>query len=88
MYIITPNLNGRRFLHGYFTSILKQTYNNFRIVFIDNGSSDGSVDFIKKNFGDLIGNKLILIENDENLGFTASNNQGIRVAMADPTAGT
>ncbi|MGB9837667.1 glycosyltransferase family 2 protein [Methanothermobacter sp.] len=83
-YIITPNLNGLRFLDAYFRSIIEQTYTDFRIVFIDNGSSDGSVDFIKKNFGDLINLKILLIENDENLGFAASNNQGIRTAMADP----
>ncbi|MDI9618849.1 glycosyltransferase family 2 protein [Methanothermobacter sp.] len=83
-YIITPNLNGLSFLDAYFRSIMKQTYTDFRIVFIDNGSSDGSLDFIKKNFGDLINQKILLIENDENRGFAASNNQGIRVAMDDP----
>ncbi|WBF08292.1 glycosyltransferase family 2 protein [Methanothermobacter thermautotrophicus] len=83
-YIITPNLNGVSFLEVYFRSLLRQTYEDFRVVFIDNGSSDGSVDFIKSNFSEYLGDRIILIENHENLGFAASNNQGIRIALDDP----
>jgi GT2 family glycosyltransferase len=42
---------------------------------IDNGSTDGSVEFIRSNFP-----KTVIIENKENLGFAAANNQGIRAA--------
>ncbi|HIH70542.1 MAG TPA: glycosyltransferase family 2 protein, partial [Methanothermobacter thermautotrophicus] len=83
-YIITPNLNGVSFLEVYFRSLLRQTYEDFRVVFIDNGSSDGSVEFIKSNFSEYLGDRIILIENHENLGFAASNNQGIRIALDDP----
>ncbi|MGB4611786.1 MAG: glycosyltransferase [Methanothermobacter thermautotrophicus] len=58
-YIITPNLNGVSFLEVYFRSLLRQTYEDFRVVFIDNGSSDGSVDFIKSNFSEYLGDRII-----------------------------
>ena len=41
---------------------------------IGNGSTDGSVDYIKDNFGDFVK----LIENETNLGFAEGNDIGIR----------
>ena len=38
--IITPCYNGENFVHRYFESILKQTYNNVEIIFINDGSTD------------------------------------------------
>ena len=53
----------------------------YEIILIDNGSSDNSLVDIRRfkilNF-DL---KLRIIENDENLGFSKANNQGIKAAV-------
>lgn len=83
-YVITPNYNGLKFLRNYFRSLLEQTYSDFRIIFIDNASSDGSVEFIKNDYREYVDERIVLIENDANIGFAASNNQGIRLAMSDP----
>lgn len=45
----------------------------FEIIVVDNGSADGSVDMIRNEFS-----HVNLIINNENLGFAAANNQGIR----------
>lgn len=47
------------------------------IIVVDNGSSDHSVEKIKKKFGD----NIIFIRNSENKGFAAAANQGINGAL-------
>ncbi len=48
----------------------------FEIILIDNASSDGTVDFVEKNFPEVM-----VIANDSNRGFAAANNQGIRASQ-------
>ena len=47
----------------------------FEIIVVDNASTDGSVETIKKDFPDVK-----IIDNSENYGFSAANNQAIRIA--------
>ena len=57
-------------------SVYEQTKGiNFEVILVDNASSDGSVEMIKKEFL-----QVILIENSENRGFAAANNQGMAIA--------
>lgn len=46
--IVTPSLNQGQFLEDTLASVLTQNYPNLEYVVIDGGSSDGSVDIIKK----------------------------------------
>src|SRR5258708_28959849 len=48
---------------------------DFEVIVADNGSTDGSVDFIRANFP-----AVRIVENGENLGFAKGNNRGIAVA--------
>ncbi len=59
-------------------SIRKHTPESHEIVFVDNGSTDGTLDWLKE----LVVNnaEYRLIENRDNLGFSAGCNQGIRAA--------
>ena len=50
----------------------------FEIIVVDNKSSDGTVETIKKNFPEVI-----IIANNRNLGFAAANNQGIKKSCGD-----
>ena len=46
--IVILNYNGKQFLFKCLTSIFKQDFCNFQIVFVDNASTDGTVKWLKK----------------------------------------
>jgi GT2 family glycosyltransferase len=77
--IIIVNYNAKRFL----TDCLLSLYNTVRhityeIIIIDNNSSDGSVNSIRKRFP-----KVKLIINKDNLGYARANNQGVKIARGN-----
>jgi len=74
--IIVVSFNTKRLLQDCLTSVYQQTGQvNYEIIVVDNASSDGSAEMVKVKFP-----KAILIENRENRGFAAANNQGMAVA--------
>lgn len=76
--IIIVNWNGLKFLKDCLESVYKQTYTNFDVYFVDNGSVDDSVDFVFKNFP-----KVKIIKLEKNTGFAYANNIGINKAFED-----
>ncbi len=70
--IIIVNWNGKRFLKGCFDSIYRQKVSSIEVIFVDNGSTDGSIEFVRENFP-----QTVIVENGQNLGFAAANNRGI-----------
>jgi GT2 family glycosyltransferase len=76
--IIVVNWNGKRYLEECLSSLLAQTYSPHEIILVDNGSHDGSVDFVTERFSEVR-----IIQNGENLGFAAGNNVAIRIAQGD-----
>ena len=74
--IIIVNWNTIKLLRDCLTSVYEQTHNiDFEVIVVDNCSSDGSIEMVKGEFP-----KVILIENKENRGFAAANNQAIAIA--------
>jgi GT2 family glycosyltransferase len=76
--IIIANWNGLRFLGDCLSSVYSQTYQNFEVYLIDNGSTDKSVPFVKQNFP-----RTHIIELEKNTGFSYANNIGIHTAFKD-----
>lgn len=79
--IIILNRNGRDYLDTLFKDFSKKTnYSNFEVIFVDNASDDGSVDYIKSMNLDF---PLTIIENKENLSYSKANNDGVEAAKGE-----
>ncbi|MCH7492997.1 glycosyltransferase family 2 protein [Patescibacteria group bacterium] len=74
--VIILNWNGREHLDLCLRSVYQQTYSKYQVVFVDNGSSDKSVDFVEAKFS-----SATIIRNRKNYGFAEGNNIGIRQAL-------
>lgn len=73
--VVIPNFNGIAFLDSVLASLEGQTLNNFEVILVDNGSTDGSCSFVTANYP-----WVHLIELSENFGFCGAVNAGIRAA--------
>jgi GT2 family glycosyltransferase/glycosyltransferase involved in cell wall biosynthesis len=78
--VVIPNWNGRDLLEKYLPSVIAALAANAanEIIVVDNGSSDGSAEFVGRNFP---GVKVIALE--RNLGFGGGSNAGVREAKND-----
>lgn len=74
--IIILNWNGWRDTLACVASCRKLTWQNYRIVIVDNGSSDGSEAILRRELTDIE-----IIQAGDNLGFAGGNNIGIRRAQ-------
>lgn len=73
--VIIVNWNGRHLLGECLDSLMAQRFLDFEIILVDNGSHDGSVDFVREHYPAV---RLIVL--DENRGFSEGSNVGIRCA--------
>ena len=78
--VVTPNYNGERFLKTFFESLNNDSEYIGEVIVVDNGSSDGSKEYINRNKFNFDVN---LIENSKNVGFAPAINQGILNARHD-----
>jgi GT2 family glycosyltransferase len=76
--IIVLNWNGKRFLGKCIASLLIQDYTNFEVLLVDNGSSDGSIEFVRNLFGN--NPQLRIVALGYNYGFSKGNNLGMGYA--------
>ena len=76
--IIIPSYNVERFIEKAIQSIFNQSYTNYEIIIVDDGSSDATVDVINRCKND----KVNLIET-KHQGVSAARNIGIRLAKGD-----
>ncbi len=75
--IIIPNYNGMAFLEGVLGSLECQTNEDFDVILVDNGSTDGSGAFVAANYP-----WVRMIQLPENFGFCKAVNEGIRVSRS------
>lgn len=68
--------NSMKFIPDLMKSIMAQTYPDFNVVIVDNGSNDGVEAYLREHYPEVV-----LIRNARNLGFAPAHNQGIRYAL-------
>ena len=71
--IIIPNYNGLSFMEPCFEALDRQTTKDFKILVVDNGSTDGSVEWLKEK-------QIPSIFLPETTGFSGAVNVGIKAA--------
>lgn len=77
--IIILNYNGKDYVEECLDSVLNQTYKNMEVIVVDNASKDGSLEILRDKYM----SKIMLIENDKNLGFAEGNNGAYKKANGE-----
>lgn len=84
--IIVLNYNGLSYmgagLKECLDSIVGCNYPSLEVIFVDNGSNDGSSVFVEKSYGD----KILVIKNEHNLGCAEGFNTGIKASKGEYVA--
>ena len=73
--IVIPNWNGKHFLKTCLDSLREQVFKDFEVIIVDNGSTDGSLEYIREHYPEVI-----VVAFPENRGFSAAVNGGIKKA--------
>ncbi len=71
---IMPVYNAEKYIGEAIESILKQTLDDWELIVVDDGSTDGSIEIIK-SFHD---NRITILRNQQNMGVSKSSNIGLQ----------
>ena len=74
--IIIPNYNKEKYLRKCIDSVLNQTYTNYEVIIVDDGSTDASVKIIESYHSD----KIKLRKLNKNKGIATARNKGLEIA--------
>jgi GT2 family glycosyltransferase len=75
--IIITNFNSKQYLYNCIASITSDIGGTFEyeVIVVDDASNDGSQEMVREKFP-----AVMLISNDKNIGYIASNNKGIKMS--------
>lgn len=76
--VIIANWNRKELLKPCLDSLYRQTFKDFAIYVVDNGSTDGSVELLRRSYSDVR-----LIEFPENRGFSVAKNAAIEASSGE-----
>jgi len=79
--VIIPNWNTQRWLPGCLDGLRAQTYRDFQVLLVDNGSTDNSVDFVKEHYPEV---EILALA--KNRGFAPAVNAGIKQSRSEYVA--
>ena len=79
--VVMAAYNAEKYLKEAMDSILGQTYDDFELIVIDDKSSDASGQILKDYAAR--DSRVVVLENQENMGLTKSLNKGLRVAKGE-----
>jgi GT2 family glycosyltransferase len=76
--IIIVTWNSMRYLFDCLESLMHQTFRDFSVLVIDNGSKDNTVEFIRSYYP-----TAAVLQNFKNVGFSKAYNQGIKMSKSE-----
>ena len=76
--VVIPSWNGRELLAGVLPTLATQTYRDVRTLVVDNGSADGSVEWLAREWPDV---EVLALE--RNIGFAPAVNLGVEAAREE-----
>jgi len=76
--VVILNFNGKGYLDNCLSSMRSQTLKSYEVIVVDNGSTDGSVEYLETHYP-----WVQVIKNRTNLGFAGGINSGIRQAKGE-----
>ena len=82
--VIIPTYNRSYYIEDAVNSVVNQTYKNWELVIVDDGSTDNTVEICKKF--EASDERIHLIQNEENLGCYKSRNNGLKYALDNGVA--
>ncbi len=75
--IILPTYNRKNVIGKAIDSALNQTYSHFELIIVDDGSDDGTIKFLKKNYKQYIDDSKIRIFTSKKVGVSKARNIGL-----------
>lgn len=73
--VIIPNFNGKQYLKNCLDAMKRQVYRDFEVILVDNGSEDGSADYVREHYPEVH-----VLTLQENRGFCGGVNAGIQAS--------
>ena len=78
--IIVPIYNVEKYLDKCLKSLINQTYSDYEIICIDDGSTDSSLEVLKKYQDE---DRILIYQNDSNRGLSYTRNRGMSYAHGE-----
>lgn len=82
--IVVPAYNVEKYLDEFFVCLLAQTYQGFKVVMVDDQSTDATFEKAKQR-GGALGDRFILLQNPTNLGPGPTRNTALEEIEKNPT---
>jgi len=79
--VIIVNFNGKKYINECIDSVLDSSFKDFEVVMVENGSTDGSWQYLKERYGKK--QKVMLVKLKENLFFAGGSNLGAKKAKGE-----
>lgn len=74
--VFIPMYNAEEYIYETVSSVLKQKYENFELIIIDDGSNDNSMEIVKS----IKDNRIKLYQNEKNMGLPYTRNRGLELS--------
>jgi len=76
LYIVIPVFNRKKYTFNCLKSLQEQTYKDFKIVVVDDGSTDGTAEMLQNEFP-----QVIVLKGNGKLFWTAATNMGVKYVL-------